>query len=142
MNWQALLLSLAWVLFMVFFTYTALVVELLEKNGDFYKLFYLEQSQYISLFVNVGIVIMLLFDNHLTGNRYSGPAYYLPLFAILLCLTIKAHCDLNVQDGIKDYIYPICEKRLSVFAYCIFLFMVYILKARSLWKFCVIKKEL
>ena len=124
-NRDSLFLAFVWVLFMVFFTYTTLVVELVRTEGDFCELFYQEQSRYIALFVNVGIVIMLLFDNHVANQRFQGYSYYVPIVALVFCLIIMAHCEANIHDNIQEYVKPISLEYLSIVAYGCFLFLVY-----------------
>lgn len=133
-NRKALLLGLMWMGFIVFFSYTSLLVELTKANGDFLNLFYNEQSKYIALFVNVGIVIMLLFDNWGAEHRHNSYAFYISIFAIVLCLIIMAHCDLNISNRLQNYKKPISCECLSVIIHGLFLLLVYILKVNTLTK--------
>lgn len=141
-NIHAIFLACMWVIFMVFFTYTDLVYELFLDNGDFCNLFYKTQCEYVSLFVNVGIVIMLLFDNHVSNDKLHGVAYYLPIVAIVLCLFINAHCSLHIENELTKFVKPISWECLSIITHIIFLGLVFILKARSLWKYVTPNKEL
>lgn len=137
---QSLVLAFIWLLFMVFFTYTTLVVEMACAEGNFCELFYQEQSRYIALFVNVGIVAMLLFDNHVAKQPFRGVSYYIPFVSLVFCLIIMAHCEANVNHCLDKYIQPISWEYLSIIAYGCFLFMVYIMKVRALSNSSVQKK--
>lgn len=132
LNYQSLLLGLIWVGLIAFFTYTPLLVEVTKVDGDFQNLFYYEQSKYISLFVNVGIVIMLIFDNVSAGKQHYGPSLHLSIFAIVLCLMTMAHCDLNINNELQNFIKPISCKELALYTHGLFLFLVYLLKVSTL----------
>ena len=131
-NFSSLVLAFVWVLFMVFFTYTTLVFELMQADGDFCELFYQEQSRYLALFVNAGIVVMLLFDNHVAKQRFHGYSYYIPIVALILCLVIMAHCDVNIHKELQNYWGPISHEYFSIVMYGCFLFLVYVMKVRTL----------
>lgn len=129
----SLFLALAWVLFMMFFTYTALVVELLKIDGNFVGLFYGEQSRYIALFVNIGLVVMLLFDNHVSlGKKLHGAFYYVPIIGIILSILLMTHCRLVVAEAHKIFVKPISREELSFVIYGFLMLVIYLLKVKSL----------
>lgn len=130
-NWKTLFLGLVWVGFIILFTYTSLLVELTKIEGDFLNLFYNEQSKYISLFVNIGIVIMLMFDN-LSSGKYNNESAYVSIFAIVLCIIVMAHCDLNINNKLQNFKVPLSCKKLSIGIHILFLLLVYRLKVKTL----------
>lgn len=129
---RSLPLAFMWMLFMAFFTYTILFVALIEKDVDFASIFYNQQSSYISLFVNFGLVIMLVFDYASSHKTISLSSFILPFIAILLCIVIKGHCDCNMDGTLIKYIWPISYEPLSIIIYVVFLFLIFILKVISL----------
>ena len=131
-NQRAIRMAASWLLFMLFFTYTSLIVELFEVEGDFLQLFYTEQRKYVSLFVNTGIVIMLLFDYSACEVSLSPKSYRLPFVAIVCCLALMAHCDLKMENQISQYRFPINLDYLSVIIYGFFVLLVYQLKLKVL----------
>ena len=131
-NREAFTVAFIWVMLLCFFTYTPLIVELLKAEGDFPTEFYSSQSQWIALAVNIGIILMLLFDNHVQKKRLDGLYYYTPLIAIVLCIAIKAHCDAKIENSIKDYIAPIAYESFSIWVFFVFIIATTFLKANSL----------
>ncbi len=140
-NQKPIVLALVWLLFILFFTYTILIVEAVKVSGNFYKLFYTSQSEYIALFVNAGIIIMLLFDNHAVNKELQGFRYYIPYLGLILCIALMAHCRSNVDNQLREYKYPISYEKLSFIIYCCFIGIVYILKCHSLWDSTKVRKE-
>ncbi|MDE6043395.1 MAG: hypothetical protein K2G07_07640 [Muribaculaceae bacterium] len=139
-NRKPLILAFVWTAFILFFTYTALLVEAVKVNGSFYDSFYKSQSQFVAMFVNIGIIIMLLFDNHAVNKEFHGIGYYIPIVAIAICIMILAHCDTNNNKCLDDYITPISYEKLSVVLFCFFIIIIYCLKARTLWEVTTQKK--
>jgi hypothetical protein len=131
-NWRSLFLAFVWVLFMFFFTYTTLFEELLKKNGNFPGLFYEEQSSFIALYVNIGLVIMLLFDNHAVNKKFRGAVYYIPIMGLVVAFFLMGHCYLVKSGEHVNYIFPLSTERLSYVIYAVFLLMLYVMKVRSL----------
>ena len=82
--------------------------------------------------MNAGIVIMLLFDNHVAKQRFHGYSYYIPIAALILCLVIMAHCDVNIHKELQNYVKPISWEYFSIVVYGCFLFLVYVMKVRTL----------
>lgn len=139
-NRKPIILSFVWISFLLFFTYTTLLVEAIKIDGNFYSFFYNDQSQYVALFVNIGIIIMLLFDNHAANKEFHGVEYYIPIIAITLCIVLMAHCDCNINNELHKFITPLSYEKLSIILYCCFIIMIYYLKARSLCETTVQKK--
>lgn len=133
-NRKPLILAFVWTAFILFFTYTTLLVEAVKVNGSFYESFYNSQSQFVAMFVNIGIIIMLLFDNHAVNKEFHGIGYYIPIVAIAICIMILAHCDTYVNKSLDEYIIPISYEKLSVVLFCCFITIIYCLKARALWE--------
>lgn len=140
-NRKAIILALVWTAFLLFFTYTTLLVEAVKVNGSFYELFYKSQSQFVAMFVNIGIIIMLLFDNHAANKEFHGLEYYIPIIAIAICIMILAHCDTYINNGLDEYIIPISYEKLSFILFCCFLIIIFCLKARSLCETTNQKKD-
>lgn len=145
-NWRSIFLAFVWVLFMFFFTYTTLFEELLKTNGHFSQLFYDEQSRYLALYVNIGLVFMLLFDNHSVNKWFRGAFYYIPFIGLVIALLLMGHCNLVKSGEHINYRYPLSEERLSYLIYIAFLIMLFIMKVRTLMpsadEIVIVKKEL
>ena len=130
-------LALLWMGFMVFFTYTILLLAIVETDTNFKTVFYEQQSSYISLFVNCGLVLMLVLDYVNSHPRSITPcSFVLPFIAIMLCLIIKAHCDSNLKDILGNYMWPISSENLSIVAYTLFLITIISVRRKNL-RYCL-----
>ncbi len=132
-NCSYIFTALLWVCFMIFFTYTTLIVALIETKTDFIKTFHNEQAGFISLFVNFGIIFMLVFDIvSVKGNRINKYDYILPFVAIAFCLIVLAHsriCNLNI---LGNYICLINSPYLSIIAFVLYILCIWLLKTMAL----------
>lgn len=131
-NFNIFFLGLLWTLFILFFTYTDLLVVGLSVNSSFIMEFSKAQCQYVSLFVNFGLVVMLVFDCCSTQKKFSAKSFILPFFAIALCLIILAHSNLYICHKHTLFVRPICSEYFSIFAYILFVITIYILKVITL----------
>lgn len=131
-NWRAIFLAFVWILFMFFFTYTPLFAELMKVDGHFSQVFYKGQSSYLALYVNIGLVLMLLFDNHAVNKRFEGAVYYIPIIGLVFALLLMGHCNLVLTHQHENYIYPLSEKHLSYLIYIAFLILLFMMKVRTL----------
>lgn len=131
-NFRVLSIAFLWILFLLFFTYTPLFLELAKRQGNFISLFYQEQSQYITLIVNMGIVLMFLFDNTYNHKRLEGVVYYIPIIAVVLSVFIQVHCSLNIDNNLSQLKKPLSIDYLSMILYGFFCVLMFILKVNSL----------
>jgi len=79
----------AWVLLILFFAYVPLFMSLLKPNVSFFDVYTETQHTFISLVVNFGIIVLLVFDNssktfQVRSNRYVCAA-------LLLTILIHGH---------------------------------------------------
>ena len=126
-------MAVLWLAFMVFFTYTVLLSALIEVDTSFVSTFYEQQSTYLSLLVNMGLVVMLVVDYASTQiHTISIQSYILPFIAIVLCILIKAHCDCNINGELIKYVKPISYQPLSIIMYIFFIINLFILKVMTL----------
>lgn len=120
--------ALAWISFMFFFTYTDLVVALLVAGDTFKPAFQDMHIKSVSLFVNLGLVIMLLFDfssKHATVHRnwmWTG------IIGLILALVIFFHASLVANNTHSNLVFPLNCDILSIIVFCIFLLFIFILK--------------
>lgn len=61
--------ALSYVGLLVFFTYTPLAVELISENSKFLSLYNATQSSYLSMLVNLGLLLLMEFD-YVSGKRF------------------------------------------------------------------------
>lgn len=125
-------LAFLWVCFMVFFTYTDLLVAWVKREVVFLNFFNNAQCQYISLFVNFGLILMLVFDYVTAKQELTVYSYILPFISIGLCLVILGHARLFVRNELLQYKCPISWPYFSMSIYVVYLTTIYLLKLRTL----------
>lgn len=129
---KMMLLSLAWLLLMVFFTYTILIISAFDKDINFLNAYCTNQNSAISLLVNVGLILMLMFD--CISNRIKA-SYN--LFGLFLSATIVAICifcwsGAYLDNSYSHYFFPINWIYLAYLLHIIFLILIFSLKYISL----------
>jgi len=71
-----------WIFSVLFFAYASLFVSLLKPNASFFEMYTEMQHTFISLIVNFGIIVLLVFDNsnktfQVRSNRYVCASFFL-----------------------------------------------------------------
>jgi len=71
-----------WILLILFFAYVPLFMFLLKPNASFFEMYKETQHTFISLVVNFGIIVLLVFDNlnktfQVRSNRYVCASFFL-----------------------------------------------------------------
>lgn len=61
--------ALSYVGLLVFFTYTPLAVELISENRNFLSLYNSTQSSYLSMLVNLGLLLLMELD-YVSGKKF------------------------------------------------------------------------
>lgn len=126
---KACMMALTWVLFMCFFTYTDLLISLLSVNHDFAVEFRTWHMSRVSVCVNFGLVIMLLFDYSYKHQHIHRDMFWIVIAGLFLCLFIFLHCGaVNAKSHI-NYIFPLNWADLSIFIFVGLLGIVFILKS-------------
>ena len=129
---------------MLFFTYTDLIIALVEANTDFIDVFHKKQSGFIALFVNLGIIFMLVFD--VVSNKkmsITTHEYVLPFIAIIISVIIIAHSRVCISNNMENYVFPINSKEMSIYVYAMYVLCVYMLKINTLLpQTAKVKKEI
>jgi len=94
----------AWILSILFFAYIALFMTLLQTTPSFFEKLVDTQNSSISLVVNFGIVVLLIFENlsnkvfQYKSNPYACAAFGL---TILIYVHAKNFIEGNSQDLLK-----------------------------------------
>ena len=80
-------IAFAWVCFMFFFTYTDLLVALVSDNLSLATEFQKLHIRSVPLFVNFGLIIMLLFDYSTKNKDVNRTLVWIIIGGLLLSLT-------------------------------------------------------
>ena len=125
---------MAWLGLLVIFTYTPIIAAIFVKNGNIVMEYFNMQHQAISLFVNMGLIGMVLIDYFTTSHSIDRYTMCLIFIGILALFVIYVHTGIiyNGKGGLYTRI--INNKWLSFVAHVVLLFVVGIIKYLSMNK--------
>lgn len=121
LNMENIGIALAWTLFMSFFTYTSLWIDVLSVNTSILNTFPVRQSSLAALIVNFGIVIMLIFD-YIKSSEVLHKKMFI-LFGVSMFLTIVsyAHSVIAIKNILEMFIPPFSYKSFGFIIHILFL---------------------
>lgn len=126
--------AFTWLMLLVLFTYTPIISAMLVKDGNALIEYINNQHQAISLFVNLGMLGMVLIDYFGALPSIDGKTTILLSMGVLALFVIYVHS--GIIYGGNGYLYRcvINNKWLSIVAHIVFLFIVGKIKYLSLNK--------
>lgn len=120
--------ALTWVALMFFFTYTDLVVALCKSGDTFAPAFLGLQLKTITMFVNLGLIVMLLFDFTSKNNNISNVWVWTIIIGVFTAIAVYFHCIKVVNQTHKDFVFPLNCDWFGIVLFTIFLIMIFVLK--------------
>lgn len=120
-----------WVLFMTFFTYSKLYEAVVSSGVSFVDSFVSNQAGFLSMFVNLGLVIMLAFDYSNVSKPIDYRDFRTPFVLIVLVLAIMWHTSLE-PNGYDNFVAPLSWKVFSYLLHLIFIVGLWWMKFRVL----------
>lgn len=129
-----ILKALMWLSLLVIFTYTPILVSLLLNNGSVMEAYFNSQHQAISLFINLGLLGMVLIDYFSVFPSIDGKMVVYLSIGVLALFVIYVHSGIIFYGN--GYLYKgiINNQWLSVTAHIILLLIVLYIKYLSLSK--------
>lgn len=131
-KWQYYLLSLAWTVLMMFFTYTAIFSEAMLANHSFETAHWHNQSSLISMVVNCGLLLMIIFDYMVAGKRMSYRVVLMMMIGILFAIGVYGHSIILKGNRLDYYDWPLNWQSLSKVLHGGFLLILLWLKERAI----------
>lgn len=123
-DWSNVGMAIVWTLFMSFFTYTECWVALVSANVSFFEVFGNSQSIIISLIVNFGLVLMLVFDYTTSANTSKKWMFSLFGVAMMMTVMVYAHSFIMVQQRLDEFLMPISKPYFGFALHLIFLLLL------------------
>lgn len=119
--------AFTWLVLITLFTYTPLVESALKANDALFVNEYCNNQQCgIALLVNLGLLVMVIFDYIGAKKKPTTGLLVLVLLAVFLLFCVFLHASAYVADHLQQYIYPISETYLSIFLHlCFFAILLY-----------------
>ena len=140
------MISVSWVMLLSLFTYTDVFCSMFKVESSFFLDYKSSQMHGISFMVNVGLLIMLVFDFIGAGKHFSNVKVVFILVAVLLAFLIFTFAKLHHTGEIINYIEMIrCTSLVYVFHTLYILILVW-LKHESIADECqvvtkIVRKE-
>ena len=125
------LIALAWLLLMVFFTYTAILSGVMMANSNFDSVHWTNQCTVISMIVNCGLLFMVVFDYMLAGKNVPHTMVWVIFLGIIIAIGIFGHTGIMVTGKAANYKFPLNWPSLSLWLHLAFLFILLWLKERA-----------
>lgn len=126
-------LSISWLILIVLFTYTPLVHHVLKiSDVPFVDEYCNNQQCGISLLVNLGLLLMVVFDYIGAGKHSTTKLLLLVLCAVFVVFGIYLHTGAFVAEELSQYICPISNDNFSLFLHVFFLFILFYIKVESM----------
>lgn len=129
---RIILLSLAWLLLMVFFTYTILIVNALDINVNFLDSYCKNQHSAISMLVNIGLLVMTMFDCISSKVQSSYKMFIWVMTGVAVSICIYGWSEAYLMGSYQHYTFPINWKYLPYCLHCLFFVVLFCLKYYSL----------
>lgn len=121
-------IAFSWVCFMFFFTYTDLLVALVSDNLSLATEFQKLHIRSVSLFVNFGLIIMLLFDYSTKNKDVNRTLVWIIIGGLLLSLSIYVHCGKVATKAHSLLCFPFNWDNFSILLFVILMALLFIIK--------------
>lgn len=129
-----ILKALAWLLLLVLFTYTPIIAAMFMNNGSVVDSYYESQHMAISLFVNLGLLGMVLIDYFSVYPTIDWRVALVLSIGVFATFVIYVHCGIIYHGKGYLYKYIINNIWLSPISHCVLLAVIWNIKYRSLSK--------
>lgn len=123
-----------WLMLLVLFTYTPVFAESFKENGDILGAYYKMQKEDIALFVNIGLLGMVMVDYFSTKLAINAVRTLLLFFGIIAVFVIYVHSGIMFSETGNDYIKIVNNNYLSIIAHVVLLLIAGYYKYVSLMK--------
>jgi hypothetical protein len=126
--------TLFWLMLLVLFTYTPIFAELFKINGNVLCAYYKMQKEDIALFVNIGLLGMVMIDYFGTKFAINGFRTLLLFFGIVAVFVIYVHSGIMDSNTGDNYAKIVNNNYLSMIAHVVLLLIAGYFKFVSLMK--------
>ena len=130
-RWKYYLIALAWLLLMVFFTYTAILSDSMVVINSFKSVHWSNQCTLVSLIVNCGLLFMVVFDYMLAGKSIPHIVMWVVFIGIILAIGIYGHTKILYAGESEKYEFPLSWEPLARWLHLLFFVILLWLKERA-----------
>lgn len=126
------MIALAWLVLMIFFTYTAIFTDSMLVGHTLESAHWNNQSSLISLIVNCGLLFMIVFDYMLAGKNIPNTMMWVIFIGIILAIGVFGHTKLLEANTVSTYKFPLNWNHLAQCLHILFLIILLWLKERAI----------
>ena len=130
-RWKFYLIALAWLLLMMFFTYTTILSGSMVAANSFESVHWTNQCSLISLIVNCGLLFMVGFDYMLAGKSVPHVVMWVVFVGIILAIGIYGQTGVLYAGNTDKYEFPLNWKPFAQWLHLFFLVILLWLKERA-----------
>lgn len=123
-----------WLMLLVLFTYTPLFAEMLKTEGNVLCAYYCMQKEGIALFVNIGLLGMVMIDYFGTKFDINGFRTSLLFLGIIAIFVIYFHSGIMNSNTGDEYVKIVNNNFMSIISHIVLLMIVGYFKFISLMK--------
>jgi hypothetical protein len=131
--WRYYIISLSWLLLIIFFTYTAILASAFLTEKSFDAEYFRSQCQVISMIVNMGLTAMVVFDYISVGKQLSNWDVVLLIVSMLFAVGIYGHSGIMYTKSTDLYEFPLCWTGFSFLQHLLLFSILWKLKAKILF---------
>lgn len=129
-KWRYYLIALAWLVLMVFFTYTAILSDSMVASNSFESVHWNNQCTLISLIVNCGLLFMVVFDYMQIGKEIPHNVIWGVSIGMVLAIGIFGHAGILKDAATSMYKFPLNWTPLARYMHFAFLLVLLWLKKK------------
>ena len=133
---KILISTIIWVLALFIFAYPLLIEALFNTTKNFVEIYYASQCEWVSLFSNIGFLLLAVYDYFLGKKRDLYIWVFICIFLSMGCIfLIRCISFLEITNRLDDYLI------LSYDNFCFFVHGVFLLNL-AVVKFLTLKETL
>lgn len=134
-------LSLVWLLFILFFTYSGQLIQMTHNDADWDKIYFGTQSRLMAVLVNLGLILMLVIDYMHTKKKNYGFLVITACASFFVIFGLYGHAKLYLSDRASEFWEPLTRVSWSYFLQTFFIVTLLIVRYKTIEKEPKMKKE-
>lgn len=131
-EWRNYMIALSWLSLIIFFTYTTVLSSAFIVNMSFFNEYFEYHNHLISMIVNFGLIVMVVFDFSSAGKQVSNTDLFLLSLGFICAVGIYGHSLIVCNDELDSYTFPLSNPNFSYILHAFILAIIWYLKVKSL----------
>ena len=124
--------ALIWLAFILFFTYSGLFVIAVQIDANLIQIYYNIQCRLVSVFVNFGLLFMLVIDYLLSDKKKHSRLLVMCLICFFIIVGLYGHAKFHETGKLDRFVSPFCSDEFSFILQTIFITMLLFIRYRTI----------